>query len=298
MAAARAAPSPYPGLPVVRCSGRGHNGQVRVVATRIEQDGTMLRRVVDTARCSDGPRWEDLAGRALAAPPPYRPVSGAPVYHVSLDGGGQVLVAERDLGGALLDLVTAVLGMGEEVERARPAARGFAGRLAPAVTGAPGLPGWRDLELGAPAIARLGMTRLTCPRVALLGTLRRDASPRISPVEPCVADGQLLIGAMAWSRKAADLRRDPRYVLHSMVTGADTEEGELKLHGSAVPAGPRELTGADPAWWSGQAPERAAVFTLRIATAIFVEWGLEQAMMTVHRWAPQDGYRRGARRYP
>jgi hypothetical protein len=42
-------------------------GLVRVVATRIEPDGTMLRRVVDTDRRSDGTEWEDLATRALIA---------------------------------------------------------------------------------------------------------------------------------------------------------------------------------------------------------------------------------------
>jgi hypothetical protein len=64
------------------------------------------------------------------------------------------------------------------------------------------MPGiWRDLELGAPDIARPGMARLNGARVALLGTLRRDGSPRISPVEPYSAAGHLLVGAMAWSRK-------------------------------------------------------------------------------------------------
>jgi hypothetical protein len=88
---------------------------MRVVATRIEWDGTMQRRVVDTAHRSDGPRWEDLACRALAAPPPYRPVPATPLYHIRLDSDRQVLVAEHDLCGALLDLVTAVLAMGKEV---------------------------------------------------------------------------------------------------------------------------------------------------------------------------------------
>jgi len=102
-------------LPVVHCTGQAQNGLMRVVATRIEWDGTMQRRVVDTAHCSDGPRWEDLACRALAVPPPYRPVPGTPLYHISLDGDRQVLVAEHDLGGPLLDLVTAVLAIGGEV---------------------------------------------------------------------------------------------------------------------------------------------------------------------------------------
>ena len=92
---------------------------------------------------------------------------------------------------------------------------------------------WQDLQRGAPEIARLGMDRINTARVALLGTLRADASPRISPVEPYFAQGQLLVGAMTWSRKAADLLRDPRYVLHSAVTGPDSGEGELKLYGQA-----------------------------------------------------------------
>jgi hypothetical protein len=70
--------------------------------------------------------------------------------------------------------------------------------------------------------ARPGLLRA---RVALLGTLCRDSSPRISPIEPYIVEGQLLIGAMAWSKKANDLRRDLRYVLHSPVTGPDSGGG-------------------------------------------------------------------------
>src|SRR5690242_6697546 len=103
-----------------------------------------------------------------------------------------------------------------------------AGSTVTAVTRPANMAGWRDLEQGAPEIARLGMARLAAVPVAMLGTVRPDGSPRISPVEPCLAGGQLLIGAMAWSRKAADLHRDPRHALHSVVTGPDTGEGELK----------------------------------------------------------------------
>jgi hypothetical protein len=49
---------------------------MRVVVTRIGPDGTMRRRVVDTAASSDAGPWEKLIARALAAPPPYRPVPG------------------------------------------------------------------------------------------------------------------------------------------------------------------------------------------------------------------------------
>ncbi len=82
--------------------------------TRIEWDGTMQCRVVDTAQRDDGPQWEDLATRALAVLPPYTPVPRTPIYHVSVDDQ-VILAAEHDLTGPQLDLVTAVLAMGEVV---------------------------------------------------------------------------------------------------------------------------------------------------------------------------------------
>ena len=80
--------------------------------TRIGPDGTMRRRMVDTAASRDAGPWEELIARGLAAPTPYRPVPGAPVYHLRVDDQ-VVLVAEHDLSGPLYDLVTAVLAMGE-----------------------------------------------------------------------------------------------------------------------------------------------------------------------------------------
>jgi hypothetical protein len=86
---------------------------MRAVVTRISQDGTLRRRMVDTATSGDvaGP-WEELAARALAALPPYRAAPGGPVYHLRVDDQ-VVLVAEHDLSGPLYDLVTAVLAIGE-----------------------------------------------------------------------------------------------------------------------------------------------------------------------------------------
>jgi len=85
---------------------------MRVVVTQIGQDGTMRRRMVDTAASGGVGPWEELIARALAAPPPYQPVQGGPVYHLHVDDQ-VVLVAEQDLSGPLYDLVTIVLALGE-----------------------------------------------------------------------------------------------------------------------------------------------------------------------------------------
>jgi Pyridoxamine 5'-phosphate oxidase len=103
---------------------------------------------------------------------------------------------------------------------------------------------WAEFEAAAPEVARLGKERFDRSRVALLGTLRKDGSPRISPVEPHFVEGHLLFGAMTWSLKARDLLSDMRCVLHSAVTAPDAGESELKLYGRAREVRDQRLRGA------------------------------------------------------
>lgn len=70
--------------------------------------------------------------------------------------------------------------------------------------------------------------------LVLVGTLRANGWPRISPVEPLIHDGQLLLGMMWQSRKAQDLLRDPRCVVHSVVSDKGGTQGDVKVYGRAV----------------------------------------------------------------
>ena len=82
---------------------------------------------------------------------------------------------------------------------------------------------WEDLQESVREIAQPGRQRLG-PRLAFLGTLRREGSSRISPIEPYFAPGQLVLGTVACSAKAHDLRRDPRFVVHSAIAAPDAAE--------------------------------------------------------------------------
>jgi hypothetical protein len=142
----------------------------------------------------------------------------------------------------------------------------------------------------------MGLARLI--PLAMLGTLRKDGSPRISPIEPHVNAGELLIGAMAWSQKATDLSRDPRYVLHSPVTGPDTAEAEFKLYGSAIHADDASHRSVAGAWWSGYPADASLVFALRLDAAVSVTWDIGAQLMTVDRWSVRRGHTRYQHRYP
>jgi hypothetical protein len=90
---------------------------------------------------------------------------------------------------------------------------------------------WFDLVQRQPGLAALAKRQLIAPGVVLVATIRRDGTPRLSPVEPLVIDGQLWLLMMLGSRKAADLDRGPRVLVHSVITSRDGGEGELKLRG-------------------------------------------------------------------
>lgn len=157
---------------------------------------------------------------------------------------------------------------------------------------------WAEFEVAAPEIAQLGRERLEEARVALLGTLRKDGSPRISPIEPFLSQGHLLLGAMSRSAKTRDLKRDPRCVLHSTVTGPDTGDPELKLYGHAVEVDDAVRDACEGAWWRDHQRDTAVVFSLTIERAVFVSWCLDRGEITMKRWSPEDGLDETTRGYP
>ncbi|HEY7946266.1 MAG TPA: pyridoxamine 5'-phosphate oxidase family protein, partial [Acidimicrobiales bacterium] len=80
---------------------------------------------------------------------------------------------------------------------------------------------WGQFEIAAGPLAAVARERFEGAGLVLVGTLRRRGWPRISPVEPLLLDGRLYLGMMWRSMKALDLERDPRCVVHSVVTNSD-----------------------------------------------------------------------------
>ena len=93
---------------------------------------------------------------------------------------------------------------------------------------------WKDFAQLSPEFAAEGEKRLDGPGVVLVGTVRRDGAARISPVEPMFLGGRLYLGMMWQSKKALDLVRDPRVLVHSVISRREGDEGEFKLRGRAL----------------------------------------------------------------
>jgi general stress protein 26 len=146
---------------------------------------------------------------------------------------------------------------------------------------------WSEFEASAPPLAAAGRERLEQPGVVLVATIRNDGTPRISPVEPFFWEGDVWLSMMWRSAKAADLARDPRVLVHSIITNRDGEEGEYKLRGTVETVSDRN-TRARYATAVGQAldwqPEEPFfhLFRVEIEDVTFIRY--EEGDQRVVRW--------------
>jgi Pyridoxamine 5'-phosphate oxidase len=93
---------------------------------------------------------------------------------------------------------------------------------------------WGQVEREAPELTALARSFFDAFTHKTLATLRRDGSPRISGTEVEFADGEAWLGSMWRAVKALDLRRDPRFALHSGSADPDEWHGDAKIAGRAV----------------------------------------------------------------
>jgi predicted pyridoxine 5'-phosphate oxidase superfamily flavin-nucleotide-binding protein len=91
---------------------------------------------------------------------------------------------------------------------------------------------WAEFDEAAPEIAGRGRELIERFQFVLVGTLTKDGSPRITPVEAYIVDGHLLVNMIPRSLKALDLLRDPRVYVHAPVTAKEGSP-EFKLAGRA-----------------------------------------------------------------
>jgi pyridoxamine 5'-phosphate oxidase-like protein len=157
----------------------------------------------------------------------------------------------------------------------------------------PAMPSWSDVETEAPEFAALARGFLDAHTHKTLATLRRDGAPRISGTEIEFADGELWLGSMWRSLKALDLRRDPRFALHSGSADPPDWTGDAKLSGRA-----EEVT--DPerkAAIIGDAPpDPFHLFRAELTELVVVRLGDPADHLVIETWHAERGITRRERR--
>jgi hypothetical protein len=152
---------------------------------------------------------------------------------------------------------------------------------------------WDAFEEACPEIATMARERFLNDDLVLVGTLRADGSPRISPNEPDFAAGRLFVSMMWRSRKAFDVLRDPRVIVHSVPSDRMNPGGDVKLYGrivderdASVRQAFRDSIRARIDW----APDEPNFhcFSLDVEEAGYIRFGEEP---TVLAWDPERGLR-------
>lgn len=142
---------------------------------------------------------------------------------------------------------------------------------------------WQDVERAEPMFAQRVRGLFDAHRHKTIATVRADGSPRISGIETAFEGGELTFGSMPHARKGGDLRRDPRFALHSATVDpieGSQWPGEAKISGRAIQAGP---TTAGP---------EGDLFHADITQVVHTHLNEQATMLVVEWWTPRHGLRR------
>jgi hypothetical protein len=156
------------------------------------------------------------------------------------------------------------------------------------------MPSWSDVEAEIPELAALARCFLDAHIHKTLATLRYDGSPRISGIEVNFADGELWLGSMWRALKALDLRRDPRFALHSGSADPPDWTGDAKLAGRTEevtdPEHKAAIIGADTP------PGPSHLFRADINEVVVVRLGDPADHLVIESWHAGRGFTRQERR--
>ncbi|MEU1282032.1 pyridoxamine 5'-phosphate oxidase family protein [Streptomyces sp. NPDC005805] len=145
---------------------------------------------------------------------------------------------------------------------------------------------WTAFAAAEPEFAETVRERFAAHRHHVLGTLRKDGAPRLTGLELGFTGPEPWLGMMDGSRKALDLRRDPRFALYANPGEGDTMGGgDVRISGRAVevtdPAEAARLTGEE-------APsEPFHLFRMEIGEVVRVR--VEGDELVVSCWRPDTG---------
>ena len=154
---------------------------------------------------------------------------------------------------------------------------------------------WSEVEAAEPAFAARVRELFDAEKHKTIATVRADGGPRISGIEVEFAEGELTFGSMPHARKGADLRRDPRFALHSAsVAPPEGQEalwaGDAKVAGLAVFAGPIEGPAEGSGEGSGEGDAAAGeLYRADLREVVLTRLNPAATHLRIEWWTPEKG---------
>lgn len=158
---------------------------------------------------------------------------------------------------------------------------------------------WQEVEAAVPDLAAAVRRRMEAHRHLVMATIRADGAPRLCGTEVTFWRGDLWIGAMAGSRRVADLRRDPRLAIHSASDDPPEWSGDARASGrativedEALKAAYLAATGHDGSSGDAPAPGPWELVRIDVTELSTVELTPEGDALTITSWRPGGVVRR------
>ena len=153
-----------------------------------------------------------------------------------------------------------------------------------------------DVEAQEPDFAGRVRAAFDAHRHKFLATLRADGSPRISGIEMQFVTGEPWLAGMPESVKFADLRRDPRFALHSGSSEPEAFSGDAKLSGRATEVtDPAERSSFAKAAGVPKAMMSFVLFRVELEQVVLVALDDRKTALVISSWRLGTGLTRTLR---
>jgi hypothetical protein len=156
---------------------------------------------------------------------------------------------------------------------------------------------WAEFAAEQPVLAHRVIGRLDAGAHKTLATVRRDGAPRISGNEAWIAGDDLWFGCMWRAARALDLRRDPRFALHSQSADGPAFAGDAALSGRAeeVDLGDAALVASVMEGHEHLPSGPWHLFRADLTEVVMVALTDARDAMSIEIWRPGEPVRRRAR---
>ena len=153
-----------------------------------------------------------------------------------------------------------------------------------------GVATFAEVESAEPEFAARVRAAFDAHAHKFLATLRADGSPRISGIEMGFVAGEPSLAGMPASVKFDDLRRDPRFALHSGSAEPAAFSADAKLSGRAF----QVTAEAERAAFATQAgiemkPTDFELFRIDLEQVVLVALNDERTALVISSWRPGKG---------
>lgn len=148
---------------------------------------------------------------------------------------------------------------------------------------------WAEFSSISAELATAVRARFEANLHHVIATLGRGGSPRASGTEVRWWNEDIWLGSMPGSRKGTDLKRDPRYSIHSHPDTSELLDGDAKLAGTVELVDDATTRQAYSAFIEHPGGDPYDLFRLTVSSASLVKVSDDQTHLVITSWTETTG---------